>query len=135
MGATAHNSRYFVGIRFASPHYVRGVRISRDARYTEGTDNRYSGSLNVYVTRASRVPNASFTTDPSLWELVGVIPPRSNRGYFWYEFPGVLINASGIILEMPGAAEEAQAIDELKVYAFVSYMHTHACVHAISLCC
>jgi hypothetical protein len=113
------NGKYFAGIRFARTQNVRGIRISRNAN-AAATD-RYSADINVYVTLASTVPTPTYTTNPSLWQCVGVIPSRNDKGYFWYEFPATYA-ASGIIVEPtnPESEPEWQCIDELKVYALVS---------------
>jgi hypothetical protein len=112
------NNKSFVGVRFPGRRKIRGIRISRDVTGTN--DNRYSKNIYVYITSPDTVPSPTFTTSPSLWQCVGIIPPRSNKGYFWYEFPTV-VEASGIILEFEFAEElQRQCIDELKVYARVS---------------
>jgi hypothetical protein len=115
MSGDPYNGKYFVGVRFPSTQYVLGIRVSRDA--TNIYRDRSGGNIKVYITRPALVQYPSFTTSPSLWECVGIIPPRSNGGYFWYEFPTVY-DASGIILEMP----LSEAIDELKVYTQVNML-------------
>ncbi len=115
------NGKYFAGVRFPAVQYIRGIRISRDAFADGNTLDRYSAYINVYVTRPGIVPHPTYTTDPSLWQCVGVIPPRASRGFFWYTFPTEL-DASSIIVE-PLNPEDGeggwQAIDEIKVYARV----------------
>ena len=121
----AYNGKYFVGIRFPGRRKIRGIRISREA-ITPAND-RYSRNIYVYITSPDTVPSPTYTTHPSLWQCVGIIPPRSNSGYFWYEFPTV-VEASGIILEPDdprGDEIQRPVIDELKVYARVS-----TCVYA-----
>jgi hypothetical protein len=125
--STPYNGKNFVGIRFPTPQLVRGIRISRDAVYS-GNSDRCAEEIKVYITRPATVPFPTFTTDSSFWQCVGIIPPRPNPGYFWYEFPTVN-DASSIILELP----ISQAIDELKVYADVSMFQPTrqylCCVH------
>jgi hypothetical protein len=119
------SGKYFAGIRFARTQNVSGIRISRNA-LAPATDpsDRFSADINVYITRPSTVPFPTHTTVPSLWQCIGVIPPRADKGYFWYGFP-VIYDASGIILEPTNPESEAswQCIEELKVYGVSTSMH------------
>jgi hypothetical protein len=134
MGGTAYNGKYFVGVRFPKTQNVRGIRISRDNLEGSNTDDRFSDSLNVYITRPGVVANPSFTTSSSLWQCIGVIPPHTAKTKFWYAFPTVY-DASSVILEIPilRSIDQWQAVDELKVYGDVSNKNIHCCKHSLYL--
>ncbi len=136
MSNVVYNGKSFAGVRFPGRRKIRGIRISRDAIGAE--NDRYSRSIYVYITRPDTVPSPTYTTSPTLWECVGIIPPRTSKTYFWYEFPTV-VEASGIILEPEAANQDSgqwAGVDELKVYARVSkcwFVRVSQCMHMVTL--
>ena len=102
------HSGAFVGVRFAKPELIEGLRISRKGTGSCCND-RISGSYEVQYTT---VENANHLTAAALWVSLGTFS-RQGFGFEYFKFCDA-VHATALRIT---ATSSGACIDELEVYS------------------